>query len=58
MKIVALLFVAVAGCYGATTVELLAANPNESELVRLVQSAGLVDALNRGKHVSYLWRVH
>ena len=52
MKIVALLFVAVAGCYGATTVELLAANPNESELVRLVQSAGLVDALNRGKHVS------
>ena len=52
MKVLALILLGVAGCFAATTVELLAANPNESELVRLVQLAGLVDALNQGKTFS------
>lgn len=51
MKVLGLIFAAIASCYAATTVELLAANPNESQLVALVQAAGLVDTLNRGKHL-------
>ena len=58
MKVLGLLFAAIAGCYAATTVELLAANPNESQLVALVQAAGLVDTLNAGKHLFiYLHRL-
>ena len=63
MKVLGLFLVAIAGCYAATTVELLAANPNESQLVALVQAAGLVDTLNRGRNLSnylfiYLFFIH
>ena len=49
MKVLALILLGVAGCFAATTIEILSVNPNESELVRLVQLAGLVDALNQDK---------
>lgn len=50
MKAVAVLFCAlISQCLAATTVEILAADPEMSTLVSLVTQAGLVDALNSGK---------
>ncbi|KAL4222381.1 hypothetical protein ACF0H5_018420 [Mactra antiquata] len=48
MKICVILFALVCGCFAATTVELLASDPNMSTLVSLVTQAGLVDAINSG----------
>jgi len=46
--VAALLCVMVGGCFAATTVEVLANDPNMSTLVSLVTQAGLVDAINGG----------
>jgi len=48
MKVLALLSVVVCQCFAATTVEVLANDPNMSTLVSLVTKAGLVGALNSG----------
>ncbi|KAL4224473.1 hypothetical protein ACF0H5_015174 [Mactra antiquata] len=48
MKVCVILLGFVCQCFAATTVELLAGDPNMSTLVSLVTQAGLVDAINSG----------
>lgn len=46
-----LLCALVSQCWAATTVEILASDPNMSMLVDFVTKAGLVNAINSGKSV-------
>merc|ERR1711860_13445 len=48
MKVFALVCALIGSCFAATTVEILANDPNHSTLVSLVTQAGLVNALNGG----------